>query len=151
MEETFDYSQVPHDFVHCFNAQCPRAGECLRQFVARHVTADVPRLHMVNPLAYPQEGAVCAQFTPIKPIRLGWGLRKAVNRMPHGQAEKMTRWLNHFYPRMTLSRVMNCKRPIKPEEQRSILRAFRSLGVTGDDVFDAVTMSYDWNAKEVSQ
>ena len=151
MEETFDYSQVPHDFVHCFNAQCQRAGECLRQFVARHVTADVPRLHVVNPLAYPQEGSVCGQFTPIKPIRLGWGLRQAINRMPHGQAEKMTRWLNRFYPRMTLSRVMNHKRPITPEEQKSILRAFRSLGVTEDNVFDAVTLSYDWHAKDVSQ
>ena len=151
MEETFDYSLVPHDYVHCFNAQCPRAGECLRQLVARHVTADVPRLHVVNPLAYPKEGGTCAQFAPIKPIRLGWGLRKAINRMPHEQAEKMTHWLNRFYPRMTLSRVMNLKRPITPEEQRSILRAFHSLGMTEDDVFDVVTLSYDWHAKEVSQ
>ena len=150
MEETFDYGLVPSNFVHCFNTQCPRAGECLRQLAGRHVTASMPRLYVVNPLAWPA-GVPCGEFVPIRPIRLGWGLRKAINRMPHEQAEKMTHWLNRFYPRMTLSRVMNHKRPISPAEQRSILHTFHLLGVTEDDVFDVVKMSYDWHAKEVSQ
>ncbi len=147
MEEIFDYNQVPHDFVHCFNAQCPRAGECLRQFVARHVTADVPRLHVVNPLAYPQEGSVCGQFQPMVPIRVGWGLRNALDRLPHKEAEAMSKRLHRLYSRITLYRIMHHERPILPEEQGPIVKAFKALGVPYEQVFDRIQVRYDWNAR----
>ena len=58
MEETFDYSQVPHDFVHCFNAQCPRAGECLRQLAGRHVTALHLVVQAVSPAVWESEATL---------------------------------------------------------------------------------------------
>ncbi|HJA83252.1 MAG TPA: hypothetical protein H9785_04705 [Candidatus Bacteroides intestinavium] len=99
MEESFDYNQVPTYFVHCFNARCPRAGECLRQLAARHVTAVRPTLKVVNPAVW----ADCLLFMPILVV---WGVRNCIDRMPHKEAACMNAWLNRTYSRMGHSRIV---------------------------------------------
>ena len=144
MEESFDYNQVPTYFVHCFNARCPRAGECLRQLAARHVTAVRPTLQVVNPAVWPAEGAACPQFKPIRRVQEAWGVRDAIGRMPYREARRMIRWLNQAFPRMTLSRIVNHKRPLTPEEQQQVVRAFRERGMADEQVFAYVTDSFEW-------
>lgn len=143
MEESFDYNQVPTYFVHCFNARCPRAGECLRQLAARHVTAVRPTLQVVNPAVW----ADCPLFMPIRPIRVAWGVRNCIDRMPHKEAEGMNAWLNRTYSRMGHSRIVRHIKPLMPADQKLVLEAFRRFGVTGEDVFDYCTYTYDWDAK----
>ena len=147
MEKNFDYSLVPRYYTHSFNAACHRAAECLRQVVARHVPASHLEYCVFNPQAYPAEGAECPMFHPIKVIKYGWGLRQAIHRMTYEDGEKMKKWLNRYYPRMTLSRVMNHKRAIPPVEQKAIIRAFRSFGMKDENVFDEVTYTYEWSSK----
>lgn len=147
MEEELDYNCVPNTYTHCFNTDCPRAGECLRQMVARHVSAEVWQIRVVNPLAYPAKGTDCPMFHPIKVIKMAWGMRQAIHRMSYEDGEKMKKWLNRYYPRMTLSRVMNHKRGIPPSEQNAIIRAFRSFGMKDENVFDKVTYTYEWSRR----
>lgn len=144
---SFDYSQVPSYFVHCFNDRCPLAGKCLRRLAACHVPPTLLQVHAFNPLAYPPEGADCPMFQPIKEVKIGWGLRQAMLRMSYEDGCKMKKWLNGYYPRMTLSRVMNHKRGIPPAEQAAIVRAFRSFGMRDENVFDQVTYTYEWNSR----
>ena len=145
MEESFDYNQVPTYFVHCFNAhaQCPRAGECLRQLAARHVTAVRPTLQVVNPAVW----ADCGLFQPVRLVQEAWGLRNALDRLPHKEAVAIKKRLNRLYTRPTLSRIMNHQRSIPPTEQAALLKLFAAAGVPADQVFDRVQPSYDWAAR----
>lgn len=144
---SFDYSQVPTSFVHCFNSDCPLADSCLRRLVASHIPSSRLQVCVFNPLAYPAQGADCPMFHPIKEIKMGWGLRQAILRMNYENGCRMKKWLNGYYPRMTLSRIMNHKRGIPPVEQRAIVSAFRSFGMMDEEVFDKVTYTYEWNRK----
>ena len=148
MEKDFDYSLVPRYYTHCFHAACPRADKCLRQMVARYVPANQLEYCVFNPQAYPAEGADCPMFHPIKMVRQAWGLRQAIHRMNYEKGEKMKKWLNRYYPRMTLSRVMNHKRAISASEQKAILHAFRSFGMKDENVFDKVTYVYEWSQRK---
>lgn len=143
MEENFDYSLVPSHFIHCFHTSCPRAGECLRQLAARHVTAVRPTLLAVNPAVW----ADCSLFVPIRPIRVAWGVRNRIDRMPHKEAEGMNSWLNRTYSRMGHSRIVRHLKPLLPADQKLVLEAFHRFGVMDEDVFDYYTYTYDWNAK----
>lgn len=148
MEETFDYGQVPSSFVHCFHAQCPRAGECLRQLAARHVTPVHPVVQAVSPAVWPAvDGAACAWFKPVRLVQEAWGLRNALDRLPHKEAVAIKKRLSRLYTRSTLSRLMNHHRSIPPAEQATLLKLFAAAGVPADQVFDRVQSSYDWTGR----
>ena len=110
---------------------------------ARHVTAVRPTLLAVNPAVW----ADCSLFVPIRPIRVAWGVRNRIDRMPHKEAEGMNSWLNRTYSRMGHSRIVRHLKPLLPADQKLVLEAFRRFGVMDEDVFDYCTYTYDWNAK----
>ena len=128
MEESFDYNQVPTYFVHCFNAQCPAVR---------------PTLQVVNPAVW----ADCGLFQPVRLVQEAWGLRNALDRLPHKEAVAIKKRLNRLYTRPTLSRIMNHQRSIPPTEQAVLLKLFAAAGVPADQVFDRVQPSYDWAAR----
>ncbi len=144
MEDSFDYSRVPSYFIHCFNAQCPRAGECLRQLAARHVTALRPVVQAVSPAVWEAEGNPCAYFRPIRCVRIAWGVRQAIGRMPYKEGQSVVKALNRIFTKATLNRITTCQRPLSPEEQKRIEALFASYGVTDGNVFDRVEMGYEW-------
>ena len=144
MEETFDYSQVPSYFIHCFNAQCPRAEKCLRQLAARYVTALRPVVQAVSPAVWEAEGNPCAYFRPIRCVRIAWGVRQAIGRMPYKEGQSVVKALNRIFTKATLNRITTCQRPLSPEEQKRIEALFASYGVTDGNVFDRVEMGYEW-------
>lgn len=144
MEESFDYNQVPTYFVHCFNGGCPRAEECLRQLAARHVEPTRPTVEAVSPAVWPADGASCAWFRPIRRIRMAWGVRGAIARMPYNEGRLVVKALNQMYPKVTLNRITTHERPLPPAEQRRIEALFASHGVTDGQVFDRVEMGYEW-------
>ena len=143
MTVSFDYSQVPSYFIHCFHAQCPLAGTCLRQWVACRVPAEVVSVQALNPVRWiGQEADTCPYFKPMNPVRVAWGMRKVLDAMPCKASKEATRWLNRYYPRMTLCRVMKQQRPIHPEEQPAIIAMFRTHGVPEEEVFDRIELRY---------
>lgn len=144
MDEILDYGEVPGFFAHCFNTACPQSGQCLRLLAGRHVQPTHQVVQAVNPAVWPQEGGSCPQFKPIVRIRLAWGLRQAIGRIPYGDAKKLVSWLNRRFSRMTLSRIYNHKRPLSPDEQADVIRAFGAYGIAEEDAFDRVTYTYDW-------
>lgn len=144
---SFDYSQVPSYFVHCFNDRCPLAGKCLRRLAANQVTARQKVIQTINPAVWPAQEtqAQCPHFLPMKPIRLAWGMRNALNLMPHQQAQGIIRALNRMYSRPTLHRIMVCQREIPPREQVQIEALFRRYEWTGEHPFDRIEWQYDFH------
>lgn len=144
MEESFDYNQVPGQFVHCFSGDCPRAGECLRQLAGRHVQPSKRVLRAVNPAMCPDEGGDFPMFLPMRTIRQAWGVRRAIERMPYKEGRAVVRGLNRMFKKATLNRISTCQRPLSPAEQRAIERLFVAHGVPEGEVFDRVESVYDW-------
>ena len=114
-----------------------------RQLTARHVTAVRPTLQVVNPAVW----ADCGLFQPVRLVQEAWGLRNALDRLPHKEAVAIKKRLNRLYTRPTLSRIMNHQRSIPPTEQAVLLKLFAAAGVPADQVFDRVQPSYDWAAR----
>lgn len=144
MDETFDYGPIPRDFVHCFSSGCPRAGECLRQWAGRHVQPSAQVLRAVNPAMCPDEGGAFPLFLPMRTIRLAWGVRRAIERMPYKEGRAVVRGLNRMFKKATLNRISTCQRRLSPAEQRAIERLFVAHGVPEGEVFDRVERVYDW-------
>ena len=144
MEKEFDYSQVPGHFVHCFNNACPLADKCLRQLVARCVDASCPVVQAVSPAVWPTVGGACNYFKPIHTIRLAWGFKRILSALPHEQSLSASADLRQMYTRSTLSRLLNGKRGIKPQEQAKIARIFQRYGIEPEAVFDRWTEEYEW-------
>ena len=94
-----------------------------------------------------RRGADCGLFQPIRLVQEAWGLRNALDRLPHKEAVTVKKRLNHLYTRPTLSRIMNHQRSIPPAEQAALLKLFAAAGVPADQVFDRVQLSYDWTAR----
>lgn len=149
MEETFDYSDVPYYYDYCFQFACPLAARCLRCLAGRHVPPEVLSVRAVNPALCPTgEDDRCPMFQPIVRVRIAWGVKRMVERMPYKEARVVNRWLNERFSRAVHSRIVHYRRPISPAEQADILSVFRSLGVEDEDVFDYYTYTYDWEAKQ---
>lgn len=144
MEETFDYAEVPSYFIHCFNASCPQAGQCLRRLAGSHVQPRLPVVEAVSPAVWPAGDGACAYFKPVERVRVAWGVRKALDKVPHADAKRLIAWLNRQFPRMTLWRIDHYKRPLTPDEQKRVVCAFRAYGIAEEDAFDYVTYSYKW-------
>lgn len=144
MEDTLDYGQVPSYFVHCFNAACPRAGECLRQLAGRHVDASRAVVQAVSPAVWPAGGGACEWFKPMRLVRRAWGVREAIGRMPYRDGRLVVKALNQMYAKATLNRISNHLLPLDEVQQRRIETLFARYGVTGERVFDRVEMVYDW-------
>ena len=86
-------------------------------------------------------------FQPVRLVQEAWGLRNALDRLPHKEAVAIKKRLNRLYTRPTLSRIMNHQRSIPPAEQAALLKLFAAAGVPADQVFDRVQPSYDWAAR----
>ena len=144
MEKETDYASVPHGYVHCFHASCPQADACLRRLAGRLAPASVPHVLAMNPAAYPPAGEACPWFRPVRRIRMAWGVRQAVGRMPYKEGRGVVSALNRMYSKVTLNRITNHQRPLPPAEQKQIEALFARYGLTDGQVFDRVEMVYDW-------
>lgn len=144
MEENLDYATVPTYFVHCFSSRCPRAAECLRHLAGRHVAPSVPVLRTVNPTMCPDEQGGYPQFRPLRKVRMAWGVRKAIDRLPHGEVKGVVNGLNRMFSKATLNRITTHQRPLSPEEQKAVEALFVRCGVADGEVFDRIEMRYEW-------
>ena len=104
-KQSFDYTKVPHGYVHCFIDSCPRAGECLRRLTARNAPATVETVRCVNPAAVPADKARCPYYRTTRKITLAWGLKHLLDDLPYNTAVSVNRdvrrlWAHTSYQRM---------------------------------------------------
>lgn len=144
MNENFNYEAVPYQYTHCLNEKCPKGEKCLRRLVALHSTDQYPTLSIVNPKCIPGDGSACTFYKPIQKIRVAWGIKHLLDRVPHQDAETLkSQMLGHF-GRGMYYRFYRKEKFLSPEQQEYIRRIFRQKGITDEPAFDSYTEEYNW-------
>lgn len=146
MENTpnFDYSRVPYDYDHCFNHQCPRAGECLRHLAGVNIPRDVRSVRCVSPSVWPEGDASCPYFRSIKKIKLAWGVTNLTKGIPSHLATAIRRDVRYLWPHTSYARIRHLERPIRPDTQKRIERIFAYYAPGSHPKYDRVTEEYDF-------
>lgn len=145
MKDTFDYQAVPLNYLHCFNENCPRKGECLRHLTALHAPKSIPAIKALNPAAYPADADSCPYFRSSQKMRLAWGMSTMFDDIPYRTAVSLKSAIHHLYPKTTYYRIAHQERPLSTKEQEEIARVFVQNGVTTPPRYDRYTEGYDWD------
>lgn len=143
-KQSFDYTKVPHGYVHCFIDSCPRAGECLRRLTARNAPATVETVRCVNPAAVPADKARCPYYRTTRKITLAWGLKHLLDDLPYNTAVSVNRDVRRLWAHTSYQRMARYERPITPELQQKIVRILARKGITTPPRYDYITEEYDF-------
>ncbi|MDH6306389.1 hypothetical protein M2459_000376 [Parabacteroides sp. PF5-5] len=143
MKENFNYKDVPWDYLHCLNAQCPRSADCLRFQVTLHTDQDRSSFSIVNP-AYVAAREECPFFHLDRLTHFALGMRRLFDKVPHAKALKIRNILYHHFERSMYYRIRNKVRLITPKEQAFIRQVFLNEGIQEEPVFDEYVDQYDW-------
>ena len=143
MKTNFDYKEVPKGYLHCQNAQCPRAEECLRFLVTRYIDSKTEYFLIINP-AYIAEQKECPFFKPDSLTRFALGMTHLFDNLPHAKATKIRGTIRGYFGRTCFYRVGRKERLIKPEEQDFIRQTFINEGITEPPEFDKYIEQYAW-------
>lgn len=144
MKPNFDYSLAPHNFIHCLNAQCPQAGECLRHQVFLRIPSECEYIRIVNPAHITPAGESCPYFMPDQLRQFALGITHLLDNVPHSDAIIIKqRMLNHFKAHMYY-RFCRKERLINPDGQAYIRQLFLDRGITDEPVYDEYVEQYEW-------
>ncbi|ADV45068.1 DUF6078 family protein [Bacteroides helcogenes] len=145
MNETLDYATVPYDFDHCQQAQCPQADTCLRRLAAIHAPKTLHSMKTVNPNNLPADLAKCPYFLTTQKVRIAWGIKDFLNRLPLEDAKAIRRTLIYHFTKTHYYRLQRKERYLRPEEQEYIRQLFRRYGVTDEPTYEYYTEEYNWS------
>ncbi len=143
MENLFNYQEVPRDYRHCQNAECPRSANCLRYQVALRAGSDVPSFWVINP-AYIAAHDECPDFHSDQLTRFALGISHLFDKLPHAKAIKIRKIIYAHLGKNMFYRILNKKRHITPEEQDFIREVFQKEGIEEEPVFDKYIDKYEW-------
>lgn len=144
MNTDFDYSLVPENYVHCFNADCRHGDNCLHRLAALHAPKEPVVLRCVNPVAYPKPAGMCPHLRSADKVRLAWGISALCNEVPYGIATGLLSKIRQSFSKPTYYRILHQERPLYVEEQKMIADLFACSGTDGKPVYDRYTEEYDW-------
>ena len=143
-KQSFDYTKVPHGYVHCFIDSCPRAGECLRRLTARNAPATVETVRCVNPAAVPADKARCPYYRTTQKITLAWGVKHLLDDLPYNTALSVNHDIRRLWAHTSYQRMARYERPITPDLQKQIVRILTRHGITAPPQYDYTTEEYDF-------
>ena len=144
MSDTFDYAQVPHGFIHCLQAECPKAATCLRQMAYAHLPEQEKFLHVINPKQQlPRKGA-CPYYLDAQPVRYARGFMRTINALPVGKLETFRIRLISRFSQKIYYLTRKGERALSPEEQETVISIARQLGLQLDDYFDKYEYRLHW-------
>lgn len=146
MNDEFDYSKVPHGFVHCLQSQCPQAAACLRRLAAANAPRTLPAVQAVNPLSLPGDLAKCPYCLPVRKVRIAWGIKGILNRLPFEDARAIRRILIEHFTKTRFYRMQRKESCLLPDEQEYVRRLFLRYGVTEEPAYEYYTEEYDWRS-----
>lgn len=144
MKEELNYKSVPSHFPHCFNNQCLKAENCLRNLAARNTTTEFPYINTVNPVCIPADTIHCTYFQSIQKMRVAWGITHLLDNVPHKNARELKDQLIGYFGRGKYYRFYRKECYLTPEDQTCIRRLFRQKGVQEELSFDSYSEEYKW-------
>jgi hypothetical protein len=151
MKEDYDYKQVPANYLHCLNAQCPRSAKCLHHQVALRAGQDVASFRLLNPAHIAGREANCPYFEPDRTERFAIGIDHILDGLLHETYLSVKYDIIKYFGRHTYDNIRQKKRLITPEEQEGIRRLFKRHGIPKEPVFDEYFDDYPWTMKRVTR
>ena len=143
MTNNFNYKEVRGNYVHCLNAQCPRASECLRFMAAQHADAKIAAFQVVNPnfIASHEE---CSYFHSDQLIRYAVGITRLFNNIPYSKIRRIKGSIQAYFGRSTYYRIYRKERYITPNEQDFVRALFLKEGIQEEPMFDEYIDTHAW-------
>ncbi len=143
--DTSALQAAPRTFARCGNAQCPKAAECLRHWIAEHDTDLHKTVMTVNLKALPALNEPCSYFLPIKQIRVAWGVKNLFNNLPYRQAKAIKAHIIGHFGRTKYYRFYREEQYVSPEDQEYIRKTFLRYGIRQVPAFDRYTDIFKWS------
>ena len=142
MKEEFDNLSVPHGFARCFNEQCPQASKCLRYIAAQNKAADYLYISIINPARYPADGNHCECFKAAVKVRVAWGLKRLLDKIPYEDAVSVRTQLIRNYGKSGYYRLYRGERGLMPQDQAYIKQVFHNKGIKEEPTYQHYTEEY---------
>lgn len=146
MEEDFDYTQIPQNYIYCLHAGCPRSADCLRFQAGKHAASGTAIISVINPSVIAGKENNCRHFQPNEKACFAFGITHLFDHIPHKKAVTIKRILFDHFNRSKYYRIRNKTRMIKPQEQEFIRKVFQNEGVLEEPIFDEFIYKYDWQS-----
>lgn len=144
MEEKRDSISVPYSFARCFNSECPQASKCLRHIATQYDTADSLYITIINPARFPADGNQCPCFKTAVKVRVAWGVKRLLDRVPYADAVSIRRQLVGHYGKTGYYRFYREERGLMPEDQAYIKQLLRNKGMKEEPDYQRYTEEYIW-------
>lgn len=144
MKEEFNNKSVPYHFAHCFNNQCSKAENCLRNLAARNTTEEYPFVNIVNPVCIPADTSHCTYFQSNQKMRVAWGITHLLDNVPCKSVHELKDQMISHFGRGKYYRFYRKECYLTPEDQAYICRLFRQKGIQEELSFESYSEEYRW-------
>ena len=127
---TLDIEKLQEKVAQCVKADCPAAGECIRQMVRRGCSPSLEYVKMVNPDAIQMKEGRCQFFRDTTLSLFGVGFERYFDLLSYKEAQRAKAvLLAYFGSRMQVWRYRTGKFRISPEMKADIDRILLQVGV----------------------
>lgn len=135
---------APYNFARCFNAQCPKAENCLRHKAALYDISNYSLITVINPICLQTTADGCKHFRSTEKIHVAWGLKTLLDKVPYKAAISIRSQLVAHFGKSAYYRYYRGERFLSSDEQAYIRRLFQQKGVTQEPIYDHYTDEYNW-------
>lgn len=133
-DPAFIKSLVDYHWMYCFNADCPRAAECIRFISAKFKPDDVTAGNAVYPDA--NLHASCSHFMRVHQFKAAWGFSHLYDQVKHVEMQTIKyRVMDVLGNRTTYYRVHRGEKHLTPEMQEQVKKVFAEYGY-GEPAYD---------------
>lgn len=123
----FIKSLVDYYWMYCFNADCPRAAECIRFISAKFKPDDVTAGNAVYPDA--NLHASCSHFMRVYQFKAAWGFSHLYDQVKHVEMQTIKyRVMDVLGNRTSYYRVHRGEKHLTPEMQEQVKQVFAEYG-----------------------
>lgn len=137
--------QAPDSFGLCFRTDCATVHQCLRGLAAQDINDKRLILSIVNPiLTDPKGKTACRFFRPVEKIRMAFGFKKAMDKVPSGNIRHVRASLLLQMCRRNYYYYLNGEKAIDPQLQQEIAAILIQNGLTEPVEFDRYEWHYAW-------
>lgn len=135
---------APYNFSRCFNAQCPKADQCLHHLAATKETKDDYSVLIINPLRIPEDLSLCPAFQSNEKVKVAWGLKHLFDNIVYKKVDTIRDRLICHFGKTKYYRIYRNEIGLLPIDQDFIRRVFKEKGVEKEPIYDEYTEEYLW-------
>ncbi|MCR5077382.1 MAG: DUF6078 family protein [Prevotella sp.] len=137
------YNEIPYQYPMCIQADCPRAASCLHQVAYGQASATDRHLLILNP-AQCLKGEACSHYRDARPVTYARGFTRMQRHMTLEQYGRFSRRLMSVFGRNPYYERRRGTSALSPQEQLTVRKALRAVGVSDDQPFDSYEQTVNW-------